>query len=149
MPLRDVADAIGRGLLAGFAGTAVMTVSSTLEAKLQGREGSTAPADAAGKVLGVQPRGPDGEARFATAVHWGYGTGLGAVRGLIGLTGIRGPAAMLSHFAAVWGSELVMLPALGVAPPPWKQPLSAIGTDAFHHLVYAAATSVAYSALER
>jgi len=149
MWLRDVADAIGRGLLAGVAGTAAMTVSSTLEAKLQGRESSSAPADAAGKVLGVQPRDPDGEARFATAVHWGYGTGWGAVRGLIGLTGMRGPTAMLAHFGAVWGSELAMLPALDVAPPPWKQPLSGIGMDAFHHLVYAAATSTAYALLER
>jgi hypothetical protein len=32
-----VAGAIGRGLLAGFAGTAAMTVSSTLEARLRGR----------------------------------------------------------------------------------------------------------------
>ena len=149
MWLRDVADAIGRGLLAGVAGTAAMTVSSTLEAKLQGRESSSAPADAAGKVLGVQPRDPDGEARFATAVHWGYGTGWGAVRGLIGLTGMRGPAAMLTHFGAVWGSELAMLPALDVAPPPWKQPLSGIGTDALHHFVYAGATSAAYAFLER
>ncbi len=149
MWLRDVADAIGRGLLAGVAGTAAMTVSSTLEAKLQGRGSSSAPADAAGKVLGVQARNPDGEARFATAVHWGYGTGWGAVRGLIGLTGMRGPAAMVSHFGAVWGSELAMLPALDVAPPLWKQPLSGIGVDAFHHLVYAAATSAAYTILDR
>ena len=34
------------------AGTAAMTVSSTLEAKLRGRGASSAPSDAAGKVLG-------------------------------------------------------------------------------------------------
>ena len=33
-----------------------MTLSSTLEMKARGREGSSAPADAAGKVLGVEPR---------------------------------------------------------------------------------------------
>jgi hypothetical protein len=32
-----VASSIGKGLMAGFAGTAAMTVSSTLEAKLRGR----------------------------------------------------------------------------------------------------------------
>jgi hypothetical protein len=33
-----------------------MTLSSTLEMKLREREGSTAPADAAAKVLGIQPK---------------------------------------------------------------------------------------------
>jgi len=49
-----------------------MTLSSTLEAKLRDRGSSSPPADAAGKVLGVQPRNEDGAARFATIVHWGY-----------------------------------------------------------------------------
>ena len=37
------ASSIGKGLVAGFVGTAAMTVSSTLEAKLRGRAPSTAP----------------------------------------------------------------------------------------------------------
>jgi len=44
---------IGRGLLAGLAGTAAMTVSSTLEMRLRGRAASSAPADATAKVLGI------------------------------------------------------------------------------------------------
>ncbi len=51
-----------------------MTISSTAEMKLGGRQGSTAPSDAAGKILGVQPRDPVGKKRFSTAVHYGYGT---------------------------------------------------------------------------
>jgi len=79
--LGDVAGAVGRGLFAGVAGTAAMTVSSTLEAKLRKRASSSAPADAAGKVLGVAPRDEAGQTRFSTVVHWGYGTSWGAVRG--------------------------------------------------------------------
>ena len=60
-----------------------MTVSSTLEAKLRERGSSSAPADAAGKVLGVQPRDEEGQARFSNIVHWAYGTSWGAVRGLL------------------------------------------------------------------
>ncbi len=126
-----------------------MTVSSTVEAKLRKRDGSTAPADAAGKVLGVQPRNPAGKQRFSTAVHWGYGTSWGAVRGLIGAAGLDGPEAAGAHFAAIWPSALVMLPALGVAPPPWKWGAAELAIDAGHHLVYVAATSLAYAALER
>lgn len=46
-------------MVAGVVGTAAMTVSSTLEAKLRGREPSTTPARAA-------------------VAHWGCGTGWGA-----------------------------------------------------------------------
>jgi hypothetical protein len=125
-----------------------MTASSTIEAKLRDRSGSSAPADAAGKVLGVQPRDPDGAARFSNVVHWGYGTSWGAVRGLIGATGLRGVPAGAAHFATVWGSSLVMLPALDVAPAPWKMEGRELAVDAFHHMVYAGATSAAYGLLD-
>jgi len=144
----EVASAVGRGLFAGAAGTAAMTLSSTLEMKLREREGSTAPADAAGKLLGIQPRDPAGKARFSNVVHWAYGTGWGAVRGLIGAAGLTGPAATGAHFAAIWPSALVGLPAMGVAPPPWKWGATELGVDAMHHLVYVTATSVAYAALD-
>ncbi len=145
----DVAGAVGRGLVAGVAGTALMTVASTIEMKVQGREASTAPADAAAKVLGVEPTGDDEKARFATVVHWVYGTSWGALRGVLGAVGLTGPAAAGAHFAAVWGSGLVMLPALGVAPSVKEWGAKALATDAFHHLVYAAATSMAFAALDR
>ena len=139
---------VGKGLFAGLLGTAAMTVSSTAEMKIRGRPASNAPAVAAGKVLGVEPKDEAGEARFSTLVHWGYGTAWGAARGLIGAAGLRGPAATAAHLGAVWGSEQIMLPALGVAPPFWTWGAKEVGIDAFHHLVYAAATSAAYAALD-
>ena len=148
MGLGDTAAAVGKGLFAGAVGTVAMTVSSTLEAKLRGRGSSSAPADAAGKVLGVQPRDPDGQARFSTVVHWGYGTSWGAVRGLLQAIGLDGGRATMAHFAAVWGSAQVMLPALEVAPPMWESPPEEIAIDAFHHAVYAIATGLAFAALE-
>lgn len=149
MKLGDVAADVGKGLFAGLFGTVAMTVSSTAEMKIRGRPASNAPAVAAGKVLGVEPRDEEGEARFSTLVHWGYGTGWGAVRGLVGSAGLEGPAAAAAHFGAVWGAEQVMLPALDVAPPFWTWGAKEVGIDAFHHLVYATATSVAYSVLDR
>src|SRR3712207_9240685 len=90
MKLGDVAAAVGKGLFAGAAGTAAMTLSSTIEMKLRGRPASSAPADAAAQVLGVEPKGEKEETRFSTVVHWGYGTSWGAARGLIGAAGLRG-----------------------------------------------------------
>lgn len=148
MDFDEMTGAVGKGLVAGAVGTAAMTVSSTLEAKLRSRGPSSAPADAAGEVLGVEPESENGKARFGAIVHWGYGTSWGAVRGLYGLAGLTGPAAIAAHFASIWGSAQAMLPALGVAPPAWEMKAQDVAIDAWHHLVYAVATSVAYTALE-
>ncbi|MDQ5807856.1 MAG: hypothetical protein M3320_04205, partial [Actinomycetota bacterium] len=133
---------------AGGAGTAAMTVSSTLEAKLRGRAFSTAPADAAAKVLGIKEfTGPPAHSRFSNLVHWGYGTGWGVVRGLLRARGVGPATATASHFAAVWGSEQVMLPALAVAPPITMWGRTEIAIDGFHHAIYVAATALAFELL--
>ncbi len=96
--------------------------------------------------MGVEPKDEAGEARFETLVHWGFGTGRGAVRGLIAAAGLEGTFATAAHFGAVWGSEQVMLPALGVTPTFWTWEAKEVGIDAIHHLVYAGA---AYALLDR
>src|SRR5688572_30890642 len=96
-----LATSIGRGLLAGLAGTAAMTVSSSLEARLRGRPASSAPARATTKVLGI--REFDSELaynRFSDLSHWGYGTGWGVVRGLLAATGMSPRHATLAHGVA-------------------------------------------------
>ena len=117
MSIGDVAADFGKGLFAGAAGTAAMTVSSTLEMKLSGRGASQTPAQAAEAVLDVEPRDDDFEARFSNLVHWGYGTGWGAVRGLLASAGVPGPVATAAHLGLVWGAEQVVLPALNVSAP--------------------------------
>lgn len=149
MRFGDVAEEVGKGLFAGVIGTAAMTVSSTTEMNLRGRGASPAPATAAGKVLGVEPESEEEQARFASLVHWGYGTMCGVPRGLIGAAGLRGTRAAAAHFGVVWGAEQVMLPALGVASPTWKYGMKEAAIDAFHHAVYAGATGVAYAFLSR
>jgi hypothetical protein len=144
-----LARAIGKGVLAGFAGTAAMTVSSTLEAKLRGRAFSDAPARATAKVLGIKEfDDARAKARFSDLSHWGYGTGWGIARAVMRELGLDSKLATPAHFAAVWGSALVTLPALEIAPPVvfWKK--EEIAIDVFHHAVYAAATGVAYELLD-
>jgi len=70
--LRVIAAELGRGLIAGFVGAVAMTIASTLEMKLRKRPPSSAPADAAGKVLGIQPRDEKGKRRFSNVVHYAY-----------------------------------------------------------------------------
>jgi hypothetical protein len=122
-----------------------MTVSSTLEAKLRGRAASSAPARATAKVLGIKQFESDlAQARFNDLSHWGYGTGWGVVRGLLGATGMSPKAATIAHGAAIYGAAQVTLPALEIAPPAIFWGKDEIAIDAFHHAVYAAATGVAH-----
>jgi hypothetical protein len=144
-----LASAIGKGIIAGFAGTAAMTVSSTLEARLRGRAASSAPARATTKMLGIKEFEDDrAAARFNDLSHWGYGTGWGVLRGLLAATGMRPRTATALHGAAIYGAAQVTLPALEIAPPAVFWPKQEIAIDAFHHAVYAAATGAAYQLIE-
>ena len=148
MRLTTLADDIGKGIFAGLAGTAAMTISSTLEAKLRGRQPSTAPAKAATKALGIETF-EDGEAyaKFSNLVHWGYGTGWGVARGVLRAVGLSPRLATPAHFAALWGSAIVTLPRFDAAPPVTQWGAEEVAIDLFHHAVYITAAAVAYELL--
>lgn len=145
----DLASALGRGLFAGLIGTVAMTLVQLVEMKITGRAPSTAPADAAAKMLGIEPRGPVERTRFSNLVHFAYGTTWGAVRGLLGITGLAPWLATLLHFALIWGTGLMMLPAVGVAPPVTKWGAKWVVLDAAYHVVYAVATGLTYEYITR
>jgi hypothetical protein len=146
--LSKLSSAIGDGLVAGFVGTAAMTVSSTVEARLRHRAPSSAPARATAKALGIADFEDDiARARFNDLSHWGYGTGWGVVRGLLGATGMPARKATAAHGAAIWGSAAVTLPALEIAPPFVFWGKEEVAIDVFHHTVYAVATGLAYEAI--
>jgi len=143
-----VAEALGRGLAAGVAGTAVMTLSSTLEMKWRGRAPSTAPAKAVGRLLGVKPTSSTGEQRFAMVAHSLAGVLLGAARGLLDVAGLRRPIAVLpATFAIAMTPEVLLAPALGATDPPWRWGVAETAISTFHHSVWAVGTEVAYRAV--
>ena len=148
--VKTLAEDVDKGLAAGLTGTAAMTISSTLEAKLRGREFSTAPAKAAAKALGIE-QFDDGiaYARFSNLVHWGYGTGWGAVRGILRGLGLSPKLATPMHFAALWGSAVYTLPKYDVAPPVTEWSAQDLAIDLVHHLVYISAAAKAYELLDR
>ena len=143
--LTTAANVIGDGLVAGVLGTAAMTVSSTVEARLRHRAASTAPARATAKALGIAAFDSDlARARFNDLSHWGYGAGWGLARSVLGAAGMRPAKATAAHGAAVWGSAAVTLPALDVAPPFVFWGREEVAIDLLHHAVYAVATGLAY-----
>src|SRR5262249_41879205 len=142
MVSRSTAAAAGKGLLAGLAGTAAMTVWQELAAKLQPAgggdseshgsasdpwEGAPAPARVA-KLIGEEVfhlEVPASRIGFLTnAMHWSTGIGWGAAYGL--LAAARGRSTRgdgLAFGSIVWASSYAQLVPLGIYELPWQYPL--------------------------
>lgn len=146
--LGEFGSAIGKGLLAGLAGTAAITISQVIEMAITKRKASEATLKVAEKTIQIKPATNAAKYQLSQEVHWAYGTMWGIGRGIIGLTGLKGIPAIAVQFAAIWGTELLMLPAFKAAPPISEQDPKTIALDAMHHIVYATAASMAYEVLD-
>lgn len=170
--LAKLGGAVGKGLISGFAGTLAITAAQMIEMQISKREGSAAPMIVAGKTLGVEPRGkaeaakekersaqdqaPDhvekkvqsNTEKFSQITHFSYGTAWGMARGAMDLVKLRGWPATAIHFAALWSTALVMLPAAGASKPATKWPPQQILMDALFHAVYALAAGATYDAMK-
>lgn len=138
----------GQGIFAGLAGTAAITASQAAEMFLTGRKPSDSPAQAAQKVLKIQPQDEKARARLVQLVHWVYGTSWGLFRALLGAMGIRGAPATFLHWAAIQQGADTLLPALKIAPPVAEWDRKQLAVELGHHFVYALAAGAAFDALE-
>lgn len=139
--------AIGKGLIAGLAGTLAMTVSQMIEMKITKRKPSDAPAKAVNKILHVES--PDEyKMEYSNEVHYAYGTSWGVVRGLLSLVGLTGFAATSVHLAAIWGTAITIEPELDIAPPVTQWKPKDIAVDIFHHAVYAIVAGIVFDAID-
>jgi uncharacterized membrane protein len=139
-----------RGVAAVAVGTAAMTSAQHWLYGITGGEESQAPALAGERILGALGVKVKKEQRPAlgVAMHVLHGTSWGLPFGVLFGRGADppGPAKGLAFGFGVWAASLAELPALGVAPPPWKQSPAALGQDLAFHLVYGIATAAAYEA---
>jgi len=138
------AEVIGRGVLAGFAGTAVMTAfQKAVEMPLTGREDSYAPADFAQKVLPVQPSSPAGRKRLNYVTHFALGAMWGSAYGVAAHAGLRGPKAVAAVFGTVYSFDVGLNTALGLyRPASWSA--QDIAIDVGEKLIQAAATGAVF-----
>ncbi len=142
------AAAIGKGIVAGLIGTAVMTLAQVIEMKISKRESSDAPAEGAKKVLDIEATSEAKKDKVNNLIHWTYGSYWGIARGIIAESGVKGWQGSAIHFAAVWGAALWMLPTLKIAPPPQKWGGKQLAKDAFFHGIYAYSTGMAYDFID-
>ena len=148
MALDNVTAAIGEGLIAGFCGTAAMTLSQQIEMTLSGREPSTGPGDMVASALGLEPKGQRERESFSQLVHWTWGTLWGLPRGLLSLSGANGGKATVMHAFIVIGGDFWILHTLAKKPPPWEWPREELATEVLHKSVLALAAGLVYDTLE-
>ena len=162
--------ALTRGLAAGVAGTACMTVLQEIMAKRRRRalaevmtsratesgdpwKRAPAPALLAKRVIeGVFQRElpPERIPLFTNAVHWGFGTVMGAAYGLAqsrsaGNPALRGPLFGLG----VWAQSYATLVPLGLYKWPWHYRAGAIAKDVSYHLLYGSGVAAGYELVGR
>lgn len=137
-PALEPLEAAARGLVAGAAGTAVMTLAQLLapieSSDTPERVGRKLIRIATGKRVPRKHRG-----KLNQGMHVAYGTSWGVPYGLLAGRLASPPGSVAGGLAlglGVWAVSLVELPALGVAPTPWEQSPRALLTDAGLHLIY-------------
>jgi uncharacterized membrane protein YagU involved in acid resistance len=154
---------VGRGLVAGIAGTGAMTAYQLAVAKARGkplevpvpRTWSEAPppaqvakkaADAVGKGRSLTK---EQVPVAANVVHWLYGVSWGLAYGLAARKlRPRTIAGGVGLGSAVWAAGYAELVPLGIYKAPWKYPPQELGLDLSYHLVYGAGVAAAYTALQ-
>jgi hypothetical protein len=133
---------VGRGLLAGLVGVAVMTAGEKVEQLLTGRPSSFVPAHTLERILRL-PRKPDQERLWLNwAMHWGQGILLGAVRALLAQRGVRGPMGSFLFMNLRLLNDQTLENATGVGAPPWTWPVDEQVIDLLHKALYAFATGL-------
>ena len=141
--------AVGRGLIAGLAGTAAITLSTRIEGMSNKKPGNFAPGDAASKALSIEASDREEWGKFSNEVHWTYGTLWGAGRGLLSLVGLKGWPATAIHFAAIYYTAITIEPDFEVAPPINEWSKKKIGLFALHHIVYVVIAGLVFDAINK
>lgn len=153
--------ALLRGLVAGFLGTAAMTVSARARRTLYARRRGIPPeritevldyddsehvvvaASAVVRaVTGRAPSTPRGRRALSLLTHWGYGSAVAAAHPL--LRRRLGPSAAGTVFlAGCQAMAFGLFPLLGDTPPPWRWTRGQLVTSLAQHALYASTVAVA------
>ena len=129
-----------RGLVAGAAGVAAMTLAEKVEQRFTGRPNSYVPAHTLERLLGLRKR-PDRERLGLNwAMHWGQGIALGPVRAWMARRGLGGPFGSFLFLNLRLLNDQSLENATGVGAPPWTWPRDEQAIDITHKAIYAFAT---------
>ena len=109
---------LGHGVLAGLAGTVVMTAFQRLvEMPLTSREDSYAPARLVEKATSASPGTAAGRRRLNETTHLALGVLWGSAYGVAASRGLRGQQAVNVVFGVVYTGDVLLNTALGLYRP--------------------------------
>ena len=142
-----------RGIIAGLVGGVIAAGAMSLVHKglggfaaeqQQSEDATVKVADGITRRLANRPVPEDKKPLAANLVHYAFGASVGGVYGGVAEVAPRATAALgLPFGVAVWlGAHVMMVPALGLAAPPTRQPPPKEALEFFLHLVYGAVTEV-------
>ncbi len=131
-----------KGLSAGLAGVAAMTLTEKLEQLLTKRPNSYVPAHTLERLLRL-PHKPDSERLLLNwCMHWSQGILMGVARGWMAERGLRGPMGSFLHMNLRLLNDQTLENATGVGSPPWTWPVDEQAIDLLHKATYAYVTGI-------
>jgi hypothetical protein len=152
-----------KGAVAGIVGTAAITVAMQNGPTLLQRLGliDPPPNQAGGEPTEVlaekvsegvldQPIGERTQAVAGQAIRWSYGSGWGALYGIVQAS-LRPPHWLHGTILGVVTASVAstFLPAMQLAPPPTKQPVAISASQFAYHLLYGWVTATVYRLLAK
>ena len=138
---------IAKGLVAGAAGVAAMTMAEKLEQVVTKRPDSFVPAHTLERLLRLRTK-PDSERQLLNwTMPWGQGIALGALRAAMADRGLRGPVGSHLFMNLRLLNDQLLENATGVGAPPWTWPRGEQVLDLIHKGVYAHVTGAVADAL--
>ena len=138
MKLRSIV----RGLVAGAAGVAAMTLAEKLEQAFTKRPDSYVPAHTLERLLGQEHRPDEERLLMNWTMHWGQGILLGAVRGVMSEAGVRGPMGSFLHLNLRLLNDQTFENVTGAGALPWTWPVDEQLIDLMGKGVYAVVTGM-------
>ncbi|MDQ0701117.1 hypothetical protein [Streptomyces sp. W4I9-2] len=129
-----------QGLIAGAAGSIVMTLGEKLEQAVTKRPDSHVPTRVLERLAGLPERPGTQPVPLNWAMHFGQATLLGVVRSVMANAGLRGPLASAQFTVVRLTTDQILENATGVGAPPSTWPRKELVIDVIHKAVYAFAT---------
>jgi hypothetical protein len=143
-----------RGVAAGAAATATMTLAYEAERRVRGArtaldyDDSLVPGEIVAGILHLRNVTPKEDAELGMALRVGYGSVFGlwhvALRRVM-----PEPWAALAFGTTLMTATFTAFPVLGRTPPPWKWPADVLLTALGTHAVYATTVAVVDDVLRR
>ncbi|MFI7444906.1 hypothetical protein [Nonomuraea indica] len=134
--------AVWQGLVAGLAGTAVMTAAEKIEQRWSGRPDSHVPARVLARLTGRPERARRQPRARNLAMHYGQGALIGVLRSVMANVGLRGVWSSAMFTVVRLTNDQILENATGVGAPPQTWPRAELAVDVLHKSVYGFTTGM-------